>query len=74
MVIEGVVNRNAVARVLRKDQVLVESKVDTLRRFKDDVSEVRAGYECGVHLFDFNDYEEGDIIEVFEIEKIRPKL
>ena len=74
MVIEGTVNRKAVARVLRKDEVIVQSKVDTLRRFKDDVSEVRAGYECGVHLFDFNDYEEGDIIEVFEIEHIRPKL
>ena len=74
MVIEGTVNRNAVARVVRKDEMVVESKIDTLRRFKDDVAEVRAGYECGIHLFDFNDYEEGDVIEVFEIEKIRPKL
>ena len=48
--------------------------MDTLRRFKDDVTEVKAGFECGIRLESFDKYEEGDIIETFEIEKIRPSL
>jgi translation initiation factor IF-2 len=74
MVTEGVIRRDANARLLRNGETILDGKMDTLRRFKDDVAEVRAGYECGIHLVDFETYEEGDIIECFEIEKIRPSL
>ena len=74
MVIDGGISRNAKARLMRKGEMVGEAKIDTLRRFKDDVSEVRAGYECGIHLQDINSYEEGDIIECFEVEKIRASL
>ena len=52
----------------------IESKIDTLKRFKDDASKVRAGFECGIGLIGYSDYQEGDIIECFEIEKIRSSL
>jgi len=71
---EGLITRNKVARLVRGGKVIVEGKVDTLRRFKDDVTEVKAGFECGIRLDHFDKYEEGDLIETFEIEKIRPTL
>ena len=74
MVMEGLITRNKVARLVRGGKVIVEGKVDTLRRFKDDVTEVKAGFECGIRLDHFDKYEEGDLIETFEIEKIRPTL
>lgn len=74
LVIEGKITRNASARVRRKKEVLHEGKVSTLKRFKDDANEIRAGLECGIKLDDFNGYKEGDIIEVFEIEKVRAAL
>ncbi len=74
MVMEGLITRNKGARLVRDGQVIVEGKVDTLRRFKDDVTEVKAGFECGIRLESFDKYEEGDVIETFEIEKIRPTL
>ncbi len=74
MVTEGSVARKGVARVLRGGELIHESKIDTLKRFKDDVKEVRAGYECGIHVDGFNEYEEGDIIECFEVEEQRPSL
>jgi len=74
MVMEGLITRNKGARLVRDGQVIVEGKVDTLRRFKDDVTEVKAGFECGIRLESFDKYEEGDVIETFEIEKIRPSL
>ena len=49
-------------------------KVETLKRFKDDVTEVKAGFECGIRLDAFDKYEEGDFIETFETEKIAPSL
>jgi translation initiation factor IF-2 len=51
-----------------------EGKVQTLKRFKDDANEVRAGLECGIKLDDFNGYETGDVIEVFEVQKVRAAL
>ena len=54
--------------------IIAEGKIDTLRRFKDDVTEVKAGFECGMRLDSFDKYEEGDVIETFEIDKIRPTL
>jgi len=68
-VIEGKVSRGASARVRRGEQVLHESVVESLRRFKDDVTEVSAGYECGVGIKDFDDFEVGDTLEFFRKEK-----
>lgn len=74
MVVEGNVMRDRFARLLRKNEVIHQGRISTLKRFKDDVTDVRAGYECGVRLDDFNDYEEGDQIECFEILERRASL
>ena len=74
MVMEGSITRNASARLLRGGEVIAEGKIDTLKRFKDDVTEVKAGFECGIRLEGSTKYEEGDAIETYEIEKIRPSL
>jgi translation initiation factor IF-2 len=74
MVMEGSIVRNKGARLVRKGKVLAEGKIETLKRFKDDATEVKAGFECGIRLDSFDEYEEGDMIETFEVEKIRPSL
>jgi translation initiation factor IF-2 len=74
MVTEGKILRDKPARLLRDGEVIAESKIDTLRRFKDDVGEVRTGFECGIRMFDEDGYQEGDQIECFDIEKIKPSL
>ncbi len=74
MVMEGNITRNKGARLVRGGEVIAEGKIDTLRRFKDDVTDVKAGFECGMRLDSFDKYEEGDVIETFEIEKNRPSL
>ncbi|MCQ4296725.1 translation initiation factor IF-2 [Pseudomonas stutzeri] len=66
MVIEGMVHRNRPIRVLRDDVVIFEGELESLRRFKDDVAEVRAGMECGIAVKSYNDVKAGDKIEVFE--------
>ncbi|KIU45613.1 MULTISPECIES: translation initiation factor IF-2 [Pseudomonas] len=66
MVTEGVVYRNRPIRVLRDDVVIFEGELESLRRFKDDASEVRAGMECGIGVKSYNDVKVGDKIEVFE--------
>ena len=66
MVIEGTVFRNRPIRVLREDIVIFEGELESLRRFKDDASEVRAGMECGIGVKSYNDVKVGDKIEVFE--------
>ncbi|MDH4567234.1 translation initiation factor IF-2 [Pseudomonas sp. BN414] len=66
MVTEGLVHRNRPIRVLRDDVVIFEGELESLRRFKDDVSEVRAGMECGIGVKSYNDVKVGDKIEVFE--------
>jgi translation initiation factor IF-2 len=68
-VIDGKATRGASVRVRRGEQVVVESAVASLRRFKDDVKEVASGYECGVGLKDFEDFEVGDILEFFRKER-----
>ncbi len=70
-VTEGKINRGASVRVRRKEEVISESAVNSLRRFKDDVREVTAGYECGVGIKDFNDFAVGDTLEFFKIEEVR---
>jgi len=64
---DGKINRHSLIRVLRDGIVIFEDKISSLRRFKDDVREVAAGYECGVGLERFNDIKEGDIFEVYEM-------
>ena len=63
MVMEGAIVRNKGARLIRNGEVLAEGKIDTLKRFKDDVTEVKAGFECGIRLDSFDRYEEGDVLE-----------
>ncbi|AZS49680.1 translation initiation factor IF-2 [Entomomonas moraniae] len=66
MVVEGIVHRNRPIRVLRDDVVIFEGELESLRRFKDDVAEVRANMECGIGVKSYNDVKVGDKIEVFE--------
>jgi len=68
-VTEGKVSRSASVRVRRGEEIVGESVVSSLRRFKDDVKEVTSGYECGVGVKDFNDFEVGDILELVRREK-----
>jgi len=74
LVTEGKITRNAAARLRRKKEIVHEGKIQTLKRFKDDANEVRAGLECGIKLDDFNGYEVGDTIEVYEVQKVRATL
>ncbi|WP_448586297.1 translation initiation factor IF-2 [Thermaurantiacus sp.] len=69
LVTEGLIRRNLKARVLRDDVIVYNGAIASLRRFKDDVTEVQKGYECGIGLEAFNDIREGDVIETFEIEE-----
>ncbi|MGZ8570695.1 MAG: translation initiation factor IF-2 [Actinomycetota bacterium] len=66
----GVIRRNALARLVRDGVVVYEGRIGSLRRFKDDVAEVREGYECGIGLENFQDVKEGDLIEAYEVEEI----
>lgn len=70
-VTEGKINRNHEVRVIRDGVVVFEGKIDSLKRFKDDVREVATGYECGITLERFNDIKEGDIVEPFVIETVK---
>jgi translation initiation factor IF-2 len=72
MVINGMIKRGAKARLIRDNVVIFESSIASLRRFKDDVSEVQQGFECGTTIERFNDYKLGDVIEAFIIEKVAP--
>lgn len=73
-VTDGRILRTARARLLRGRQAIYDGGIGTLRRFTEDVKEVRSGLECGIRLGDFNDYEEGDIVECYTLEKIAQKL
>lgn len=72
-VLTGKLVRNADVRLLRDNIVILDSKLASLKRFKDDVKEVNAGYECGFSLEKFNDIKEGDIIEAYTMEAIKRK-
>jgi len=74
LVTEGKINRNASARLRRGREIVHEGKIGTLKRFKDDANEVRAGLECGIKLDDFNGYQAGDLIECYEVQKVRAAL
>ncbi len=72
MVLDGVVRRNSQARLLRNDATVITTTIENLKRFTEDVTDVRAGYECGINLAGVNsDLQEGDIIEVFERQQVR---
>jgi len=70
MVIEGTIRRNARARLVRDGTVVYESRIGSLRRFKDDAREVAAGFECGIGIEGYQDVKEGDMIQAFEIQEV----
>jgi translation initiation factor IF-2 len=69
-VTSGVIRRGARCRVVREGAVIYDTTIDQLRRFKDDVREVQEGFECGIHLENFNDVKEGDVLEAYEVRQI----
>jgi translation initiation factor IF-2 len=66
----GVIKRNARARLVRDGVVVYDGRVASLRRFKDDVGEVRDGYECGIGLENYQDLKDGDLVEAYEVEEV----
>ena len=74
MVTDGCVRRNSHVRVLRNNQIIHTGELDSLKRFKDDVKEVKSGFECGLSLRNFDDLVEGDQLEIFEIQSIARTL
>ena len=73
-VVEGKIARTALARLLRDNVVVYEGKISSLRRFKDDASEVRTGFDCGIGLDRFQDLKPGDFIEVYEKQEVAAPL
>ena len=69
-VIEGKLQRNAKARVLRNDEIIADSAMSSLKRMKDDVKEVQTGFECGVGIEDFADFKQGDVIVCYLMEEV----
>ena len=74
MVTEGTVFRNKPIRVLRDNVVIYEGELESLRRFKDDVNEVRSGTECGIGVRNYNDVRVGDQIEVYDAKEFAREL
>lgn len=74
MVTEGIIKRDKFARVFRAGKEIAKGRIGDLKRFKDDVAEVRAGYECGLTVTGFDEYASGDMVECFEVLEIRPDL
>jgi translation initiation factor IF-2 len=74
MVVDGTIPRTATVRLLRDNRVIYEGKIGSLRHFKNDVSEVRQGFECGIGIEKFQDIKVGDVIEAFKVEKLEPAL
>jgi translation initiation factor IF-2 len=74
MVTEGLVRRSARVRLLRDNVVIHDGELDSLKRFKDDTREVKAGFECGLSLKNYNDIKEGDQLEVYEVQEVARTL
>ena len=74
MVLEGLVRRNALVRVLRDNVVVHSGEIDSLKRFKDDVREVKAGFECGMSVKGYNDVKVGDQFEIYEVQEVARTL
>ena len=70
-VLDGMIERNGLVRLIRDDSVIFEGKMASLRRFKDDVKEVQAGYECGIGLEGYTDLKDGDILEIYKIQEVQ---
>jgi len=70
MVDEGSIPRSAEVRLLRDNRVVFTGKIDSLKRFKNDASEVKSGFECGISLVNYNDIKQGDVIEAFVTERV----
>jgi len=73
MVLDGIITRDSEIRLLRDNVVVHTGKVGSLRRFKDDVSEVKSGMECGITIENFGDVKQGDVIEAFKTERVQPE-
>jgi len=73
MVQEGAIRRDSQVRVLRDNVVIFTGKVESLKRFKNDASEVKTGFECGIQIHNFNDVKPGDVIEAFTTERVAPE-
>ena len=67
---EGSIPRSAEVRLLRDNRVVFTGKIDSLKRFKNDASEVKSGFECGISLVNYNDIKQGDVIEAFVTERV----
>jgi translation initiation factor IF-2 len=74
MVLDGLVRRTAQARLLRDQVVIWTGELSSLKRFKDDVREVKAGFECGLTLKGYDDIKEGDQLEIFEVTEVARTL
>ncbi len=74
MVVDGKIEKSGIVKVVRNNSVIFEGKIEQLKRFKDNVKEVDKGYECGVSLVNFTDYQEKDMLEVYKENKILKKL
>ena len=73
-VIEGTIQRSGMVRLMRDNVVVYQGKIASLRRFKDDASEVRSGFDCGIGLDRFQDLKPGDFIEVYERQEVAATL
>jgi len=73
-VLEGKIFNNSKIRILRDNIEMFDGEIDSLRRFKDEVKEVAAGYECGISIVDYRDFKEGDIIEAYKMEEIATSI
>lgn len=71
---DGVIKRNSKIRVLRGDVIIHTGELDSLKRFKDDVKEVKSNFECGLSLKNYNDIEVGDLLEVYEVVEVARTL
>jgi translation initiation factor IF-2 len=74
MVTAGVVRRSARLRLLRNNLVIFTGELESLKRFKDDAKEVKEGFECGLNIKGYNDIQEGDVLEFFEIKEVARTL
>ena len=73
-VLEGKITNQSKIRIVRDNIEVFDGELDGLRRFKDDVKEVAAGYECGITIKDYKDFREGDIIEAYTMEEVKTSI
>ena len=73
-VTDGAITRGSKVRFLREGAIIWKGEVSSLRRFKEDVNEVKGGYECGLSIANFNDVKVGDVVQVYDQEEVTPEL